>query len=61
MNVFEDKDLSVEKEFFGTNPSLGKFHNRWIVGTLIPPPENDTSLIKVLILAQILPLILFFK
>ena len=47
MNIFEEKDLNVEKDFFSSNPSLGKFHNRWIVGTLIPPPENDTTLIEV--------------
>ena len=47
LNIFEEKDLRVEKEFFSTNPSLGKFDNKWIVGTLLPPPENDTSLIEV--------------
>ena len=47
MNVFEEQDLKIEKDFFSSNPNLGQFHNRVITGALFPPPQDDTNLIKV--------------
>ncbi len=47
LNIFEEADLKVEEQFFSSNPSLGVLHKKPIVGSLIPPPENETAAIKV--------------
>ena len=47
LNIFEEEDLKIEKDFFKSNPDKGTFHNRMIVGTVIPPPQNDTKLLNV--------------
>ncbi len=38
--------MKIERDFFKSNPDKGMFHNRIIVGTVIPPPQNDTKLIN---------------
>ena len=47
LNDFEYKDLEIERKYFESNPSLGTFSNRVIIGALDAPPQNDTGLIKV--------------
>ncbi|XP_065920115.1 uncharacterized protein [Dysidea avara] len=46
LNVFEEKDYMVEKKFFEANPNKGTLYNKIIVGSLIPPPQNDLTLTK---------------
>ena len=47
LNIFEGHDLKTEEEFFKANPDVGKFYNKVIIGTVIPPPQHEPSLIKV--------------
>ena len=47
LNPFEFSDLEVERKYFESNPSIGKFYNKLITGTLIKPPQDDPGLIKV--------------
>ena len=47
LNTFEESDLKIEEDFFKAHPSMGTFHNMVIVGTVIPPPQHDLSVIKV--------------
>ena len=47
LNPLEETDLQIEKKYFEKNASAGKFVNKVIVGSEIPPPQNDLSLIKV--------------
>ena len=47
LNIFEEKDLEIERKFFESHPELGKFENRVIVGALLPPPQEDPDFIKV--------------
>ena len=47
LNIFEESDLKIEEDFFKAHPSMGTFHNKVIVGTVIPPPQHDLSVIKV--------------
>ena len=47
LNVFEESDLKIEKDFFKSHPELGYFEKIPIYGTLEPPPQQDLELIKV--------------
>ena len=47
LNPFEFPDLEVEKKFFKSNPTAGKFYNKLITGTVYKPPQDDLGLIKV--------------
>ena len=47
LNPFEFSDLEIERKYFESNPSIGKFYNKLITGTLIKPPQDDPGLIKV--------------
>ncbi len=47
LNIFEEVDLKIEEDFFKANPHLGWFHNRVIIGTIVAPPQDDPSLVKV--------------
>lgn len=46
LNVFDEKDLRIEEDFYTHNSSIGSFVNTVIIGTVIPPPQNSTSLTK---------------
>ena len=50
LNIFEESDLEIERMFFESNPELGKLENRVIIGSFLPPPQEDPDLIKVFIL-----------
>ena len=45
--MFEEKDLAIEREFFRKNPSKGDFLNIVVIGSEVPPPQENTTLIKV--------------
>ena len=47
LNIFEGHDLKTEEDFFKAHPDVGKFYNKVIIGTIIPPPQHEPSLIKV--------------
>ena len=47
LNIFEEEDLETERQFFKEHPELGQFDNTVIIGTVFPPPQEDTGLIKV--------------
>ena len=47
LNIFEGHDLKTEEEFFKAHSDVGKFYNKVIIGTIIPPPQHEPSLIKV--------------
>ncbi len=47
LNIFEEADLKVEEDFFASHSSLGVLHKKPIIGSLIPPPENDEAAVKV--------------
>lgn len=47
LNIFEEADMKIERDFFKKNPNRGTFYNRLIVGTVIPPPQDKLSLVKV--------------
>ncbi len=47
LNIFEELDLKIEEDFFKANPHLGWFHNRVIIGTIVAPPQDDPSIVKV--------------
>ena len=47
LNIFEEKDLAIERRFFEAHPELGKFDNTVIVGTILPPPQKHPDFIKV--------------
>jgi hypothetical protein len=49
LNIFEESDLEIERRFFESHPELGKFDNRVIIGSFLPPPQEDLSLIKDII------------
>jgi hypothetical protein len=46
LNIFEEEDLETERQFFKEHPELGQFDNTVIIGTVFPPPQEDTGLIK---------------
>lgn len=46
LNIFEEKDLAIERRFFEAHPELGKFDNTVIVGTILPPPQKHPDFIK---------------
>lgn len=46
LNVFEESDLKIEKDFFKSHPELGSFEKIPIYGTLDPPPQEDLEFIK---------------
>lgn len=46
LNIFEEKDLKIEKDFFKSNPDRGRFYNKVIVGTVIVPPVDHLDFIK---------------
>ena len=52
LNIFEEKDLAIERDFFKKNPSRGEFCNIVVVGSEVPPPQDDPALIKVPILSN---------
>ena len=47
LNVFEYFDLKIEKDFFESHPNLGQLYNKVIAGSVIPPPQDDLTVIKV--------------
>ena len=47
LNPLEFSDLEIERKFFESNPTVGKFYNKLITGTLDVPPQDDPGLIKV--------------
>ena len=47
LNIFEERDLAIERRFFEAHPELGKFDNTVIVGTILPPPQKYPDFIKV--------------
>ncbi|CAI8033198.1 hypothetical protein GBAR_LOCUS18717 [Geodia barretti] len=49
LNIFEESDLEIERKFFESNPELGKLENRVIIGSFLPPPQEDPDLIKDII------------
>jgi protein-tyrosine phosphatase len=49
LNGFEYNDLEIERKFFTANPNLGQLYNKVIAGSLIPPPQNDSQLIKSIV------------
>lgn len=49
LNIFERKDLEIERKFFQSNHSVGEFYNLVVVGCEISPPNEvmKCELIKV--------------
>ena len=53
LNPLEFTDLEVEKKYFESNPTAGRFYNKLITGTLLKPPQDDLGLIKVCVCAKL--------